>query len=95
MKMIWRYPLAHGYPIIVPMPVGAQILSIQAQYDIPTIWALVEPGHVLCDRFFYALNTGEEFDDTGLKFIATVQLYDGKIVKHIYERQDDGAMGTN
>jgi len=40
MKTIYKYPVEIKDKIRVSMPIDAEILCVQVQYDIPCIWAL-------------------------------------------------------
>ena len=40
---IYKYPLKRGErDIVIEMPVGSKILSVNNQYEYPVIWALVD-----------------------------------------------------
>lgn len=73
-------------PCSVTMPAGANILTVQAQGDIPCIWAevpippLKEAARV---RQFWIRQTGEIFVPG--KYLGTVLLAMGSFVLHIYE----------
>jgi hypothetical protein len=41
-KAIYKYPLINRRSDI-DMPLGAQVLAVQAQFETPTLWALVDP----------------------------------------------------
>jgi hypothetical protein len=81
MKQIYKYQIIHG---TVLMPKGAKILTAQIQDDKPVMWALVDTSQPMKPRNFEVMYTGQNFDDTGLKYIQTVQ--DGPLVLHIFER---------
>ena len=74
------------------MPKGAQILTVQAQHDIPCIWALVEPKAGLAEeetRKFRMFGTGHEIHDhSELFYIGTFQLNDGAFIGHLFEEGD-------
>lgn len=72
------------------MPEGAEILSAQAQYGSPCIWALVDPKRKPEYRHFSMVGTGSAFDvSDGLgldvDFVATLQLHNGSFVGHLFE----------
>ena len=43
MKVIYKYHLGIGGVAWVGLPIGAKILKVDAQKDIPCIWAEVDP----------------------------------------------------
>lgn len=87
MKTIYKYPLKHSGRQTVEMPLGACILSVQPQRDIPTIWALVETENPLMSRSFYVTGTGHEVPEfiDAAAFLGTVQLLGGTFVEHVFE----------
>ncbi|TDQ79571.1 DUF7352 domain-containing protein [Sphingobacterium yanglingense] len=86
MKVVWKYELNKRGIVFAKMPLGAEILSIQAQNNVPCIWALVDPEAELTDRAFETLATGEKVeDDNRRKYIGTYQMYGGEFVFHCFE----------
>jgi hypothetical protein len=72
----------------VKMPKGAEVLTIQCQNDVPTIWALVNPNAEKEERYFELFGTGHDVPcDMGIerKYINTFQMKDG-LVFHLFER---------
>jgi hypothetical protein len=70
------------------MPMGADILSIQVQQGIPTIWAMVDPDAPQVMREFRCLGTGYPVPKgLPMRFIDTVQLMDGELVFHVFETE--------
>lgn len=39
---VWKYPIGVAPMIEIAMPQGAQVLSVQVQDNIPTVWALID-----------------------------------------------------
>lgn len=66
---IWKFPLATE----VVMPVGAKVLTVQVQHDVPCIWAVVDPSADRETRRFAVVGTGHPVDRKG-PYIATFQL---------------------
>lgn len=71
-------------PQVFQMPVGAQVLTTQTQWDVICIWALVDPQAKLDPRTFIIRGTGHPVQDN-VKYIGTVQQMDGRFVWHIFE----------
>lgn len=94
MKTIYKYTLGVTDMNAIPMPFGAEILSVQVQNGSPQIWALVEKNAVPFTRYFATVGTGNPFeteykdefgDQVKPKFIGTYQLEGGKLVFHVFE----------
>lgn len=84
MKTIYKYPLMlHDESI--DMPVGAEILSLQAQIGRPVIWALVDTEQPLHKRRFRTYGTGNAIHDPDGRYIDTFQTHDGVMVWHVFE----------
>lgn len=82
---IYKYPIAISENFTILMPLGAEILSFQAQNDILNIWAAVWPNSSFEERKFSLLGTGFDIDmDLVKKFIGTVQVMDGRFVWHLF-----------
>lgn len=68
----------------VLMPVGAEIISVQVQNNLPTIWARCK-GRSLEKRLFAIYATGEELPDNPGEHLATLQLFEGYAIFHLFE----------
>jgi hypothetical protein len=78
MKAIYKYSVTPS----VEMPQGAQILDIQKQQGLITMWALVDPNAPMECRRFEVVGTGWSVGD-GLHHIKTFQ--DEQFVWHVFE----------
>jgi len=91
MKTIWKFPFEIGDrsgPLILSMPIGSQILSVQMQNDVPTIWAIVDELKDKENRLFMIFGTGQPFGAPGDMcefYVGTIQTADGGFVWHIFE----------
>lgn len=85
MKTIYKYavPFITDTPTEVRMPEGAEILDLQIQNRVPTIWALVEPENPTEIRRFNIVGTGWPTPDDCGDYIATAQ--DDPYVWHFFE----------
>lgn len=84
MRTIHKYVV--GSTATVSMPRGATVLTIQAQRDVPCIWAEVDTTQPLEDRRFIIFGTGHEMPaDASLTYLGTFQLDGGALVFHVYE----------
>jgi hypothetical protein len=81
MKTIYKYPL-NSHDCTLQLPKGAEILTVQLQNQIPTLWALVNPMTVTEERHICIVGTGWDVEDT-MKYITTYM--DGYFVWHAFE----------
>ena len=87
-QTIWKFPLKVTDGQNISMPIGAEILTVQAQNGEPCIWALVDPKADTEIRFFEIFGTGHPiFSDAGVsrKYISTFQLRGGNLIFHVFE----------
>lgn len=88
-KEIWKYELQTTGSQAIEMPIGAEILTVQTQNDIPCLWALVHPKESKEMRFIDVYGTGHNVP-FGMqeikKYIGTYQLHGGTLVFHVFER---------
>lgn len=88
MKRVYKYPLDIQDEVVVMMPKGARVLSVQVQNGRPCLWAAVDPNELtLGERWFRIAGTGHPIqDDVVDGFIGTIQMCEGSIVYHVFER---------
>ena len=79
MKVIWKWPIE---PVLM-MPAGCQVLDVQQQGGVLTLWALVDPNAATNPRHFRVYGTGEELPDNPGDYVATAQV--GPMVWHVFE----------
>jgi hypothetical protein len=91
-KTIWKFPLRVTDMNSVDMPLGAEILCVQAQREAPTLWALCDPAAPKRTRYFVIYGTGHPVDasDSAANYVGTIQQYDGALVWHVFEVQNGG-----
>jgi hypothetical protein len=88
---IWKYPLEVVDSQAVEMPRGATILAVQAQDDVPCIWALVDPEKPVKARTIYTYGTGHPISNMvslSTRHIGTYQIAGGKLVFHVFVSED-------
>lgn len=84
--IIHKYAIPLSDYFTIEMPIESQILSFQAQNDILTLWAAVWPNSSLEERKFSIIGTDHNIDmDLVKKFIGTAQVFQGKLVWHLFE----------
>lgn len=80
---IWKYQFDIADKVTIQMAVGAEILSVQMQDGVPTIWALCDPSAAIDNREFRVYGTGHLCHSSASKFIGTLQLQNG-LVFHVF-----------
>jgi len=83
-------PVQDSY-VVVAMPAGATILSVQNQGGQPALWALVDETARKEPRTFMWKGTGHDCDELAdplhpWKYRATVQFSGGALVFHLFEK---------
>lgn len=84
-KVVWKYHLPTSITDL-RLPVGAEILSAQVQNDTVYLWVMVDPLAPKEYRTFEMIGTGQALEEGTRTFIDTVQMADGFLVFHIFER---------
>jgi|TARA_Y100000034_G_scaffold69923_1_gene84401 hypothetical protein len=88
MQTIWKFELPMDDYFNIQMPKDAKILCVQAQYEKPYLWALVNSNAEKETRYFRMSGTGhlisEKFGENMI-YIGTFQLVSGQFVGHIFE----------
>lgn len=90
MKRIYKYQLQIEGIQQISMPVGAQILKIDTQANVPVIWALVAAGPVEETRVIETFGTGHEIpDDPKRTYLGSYQVsvWGNLFVGHVFEQQ--------
>ncbi len=88
-KTIYKYPLQVNDMQCISLPQGAEILTIQAQNDIPCLWALVDPEQMISqERHIEIFGTSHNIPCMQREqriYISTFQLRGGSLVFHAFE----------
>jgi hypothetical protein len=83
MRTIHKYPLELAPEVPVIMPDGAEIIAVQEQFGLPTIWAIVDTDKPKKRRIFRIIGTGQNNVPDKSFYLGTVQI-DG-FVWHVFE----------
>lgn len=85
MTRIFKYPLRITDIQTVPMPEGAETLSVQMQNEFPCIWARVDDSHASVERTVVIVGTGHPCPgDDDAHYVGTVQQFGGSLVWHVF-----------
>ncbi|MBM6759465.1 DUF7352 domain-containing protein [Bacteroides mediterraneensis] len=91
MKRIFKYLLQIDDLQNLSLPVGSKILSVQAQREMPCLWALVDDSEEkYSDVKVSMYGTGHPISDNELRnkaFAGTVQI--GGLVLHVFLQYDN------
>lgn len=88
MLKVFKYEMPLNDYFDLDLPRGAKILKVDTQFDLPQLWALVDPDESIMEmRKFRFAGTGhpivEELEK--LEFIDTFQMRDGNLIFHVFE----------
>lgn len=86
MNTIHKYALHLRNQTDIMMPENAVVLCTQVQYGIPCVWAMVNPESHLVQRSFVMYGTGHEIREPLGEFIGTIQMDEGALILHVFER---------
>jgi len=93
MKTVWKYELKVINEQTFNLPVGAQLLTVQVQYDTPCLWVLLDPDASREPVKIYTAGTGagtgfliEHYwiEQNNLLYVGTYQMRDGRLVFHVF-----------
>lgn len=84
-KTIWKFDVPVVGEFSVPMPVGAQVLSVQLQHGEAKMWVLVDTAWPVEPKRFAVHGTGHPVPPNRGRFIGTFQLDGGSLVFHLFE----------
>lgn len=89
MKTIYKYELEIDDLTPLALPIGAEILTVQTQKGAVCMWAVVDPNGETEIRYFEMFGTGHPIKNDGYdrKYIATLQVFGGDGVFHIFEKK--------
>ncbi|WP_319587047.1 hypothetical protein [uncultured Desulfobulbus sp.] len=86
MKTIWKFDLTPNRMQAIPLPLGAQILTVQTKGDdAPLMWVLVDPDMPLQDRHLGIYTTNTAVPDEPGRYIDTFFIYEGSLEFHLFE----------
>ena len=84
---IWKWTLQVTDLQSLALPEGAKLLAVQAQGDMPQLWALVDEKALIEHRTFATYGTGNPTPDGDLgQYVGTYQTHGGALVFHVFEK---------
>jgi hypothetical protein len=88
MKTIHKYKLPRTDHFALDLPQGAEVLCVQAQKEVPYIWAVVDPEHPPAPIWFALRATGQPIDAAAAgRYVGTFQLCSGALVFHLFQEK--------
>jgi hypothetical protein len=86
MKTIWKFELTPNRIQAIPLPFGAEILTVQSKGDnAPLMWVLVDPDMPPQERHLGIFTTNTELPDAPGRYIGTFLIFDGSLEFHLFE----------
>jgi len=87
-RTIWKYPIRIDDEVVISMPSGAAILTVQVQNDEVCLWASVDPSARLERRRIAIYGTGNPV--RAACYISTFQTHGGAGVWHAFDLGEEG-----
>jgi hypothetical protein len=86
LKTIYKYPLATTDFQVIDLPEGAQILSVNIQYEKICLWAIIDTEKPVAGRRIRIIGTGNDAGDVEMgQHIGSVLAYGGTFVWHVFD----------
>lgn len=83
---IFKYPFEVKDNFTIEMPEDADILTVQNQREVGTMWVLCNPDTKKVKRQFMVVGTGHDFNpEKSFEYIGTYQEKAGALVWHLFE----------
>ena len=90
MQSIYKYPVWIADAQEINLPLGAKVLTVQAQGEAAYIWVLVDTEVETRPRRFLLRGTGHPMNGaTAEHYIGTFQLRGGDLVFHLFEQSEE------
>ena len=89
MQTIHKQMITFHHEQQIMLPIGAQVLTIEMQFDQPCIWYLCDPSKPVVAHTIRVVGTGIALPDDMNLFIykGTMQIRDGEVVYHAFIKQ--------
>lgn len=84
METIWKFVFEIKDLTDIEMPEGAELLYTDTQYDIPAIWAIVNPDAKRVHRRIRV--AGTEHSNVEGAYVGSFQMHGGQLVWHIFDQ---------
>ena len=86
MRTVFKYPLSTNREFTIELPLGARLLHIGLQENMPTLWAEVDKNSSLERRTFFCIGTGYDIPDNA-SYVGTIE-QSGYYMWHYYIDED-------
>lgn len=88
MRTVWKYPVQITDVFTLTMPRGAEILHVAMQFELPYLWAWVNPDEPTETRTFAIVGTGNPAPEPDDSFYhGTFQHMGGQLIWHLFEER--------
>lgn len=83
--IVWKYEIPMADQFVIEMPQGSQVLAVQLQGKVPTMWFKVYPDGPPCKVKFLLVGTGHEHVEEDVTHMGTFQY--GELVFHVFREK--------
>lgn len=87
MQTVWKFELEIEDYQSIEMPKGAKLLTVEVQFGIPVLYALVNPDAEKVERAIRIAGTGHSIVENNIEYIGSFQMHGGAFVAHVFEIQ--------
>ena len=84
MKTVYKYSFTITDYQKIKMPVGAKILMVTLQNEIPCLWALVDTDMSKSEKYIRIVGTGHPIEDNAI-YIGSFLMHHERLVFHVFE----------
>lgn len=86
-KRVFKYEVPITDQFVIDMPEGGEILDVQVQRGVPSIWALVNDSEKVVERKFRLVGTGHPIiTECPMIYVGTFQIEGGNLVFHLFDQ---------
>jgi hypothetical protein len=88
-RVIWRFPFVINDSVMVLMPKGARVLSVEMVREQPSVYAVVDPDAPPAEVRFRLFGTGHVHSPTDFPstFVGTFQIPEAALVFHLFQEE--------
>lgn len=88
MHTVYKYQFPVTDYFTLELPVGAKLVLLDVQNDVPCMWFLVDTSVIKEVRHFTVHGTGHAIDDMDKKtHIGSFMIHGGALVFHVFENE--------
>ena len=87
MRAVWKYKIPVNDVFALQMPIGAKVIHVAEQNNVPYFWALVDTNAAVIQRCFRFAGTGHPITEPidKLKHVGSLLMHNRALVFHLFE----------